>query len=298
MNLKVGVVQKVILTGLVIGLAVTGMQAAEKPGKVQIIKASGDVVAIRQSDHKSAPAKTGDIVQEGSTIKTGKDSTAVLLFGNGSAITVKPESSFSVDVFQQDPFDAANTNYKDLQAEPSKSKTKVTVSNGEIVGDMRKLNKGSSWDFNTPLGVAGIRGTKVYIKVTKDSNGKVTVHVSAAEGLVVVTTKSGQTYQVAKGEEITLSYNEATPNDVTASTSKLTPEQQAEIEQTADQSVELIPGQPFTPPADTGLDAIGTGDQGVGTVGTQIGGSGGGGGNGGSNPTPTPSPAVSPNPGS
>jgi len=35
------------------------------------------------------------------------------------------------------------------------------------VGDMRKLNKGSSWDFNTPLGVAGIRGTKVSIQVTK-----------------------------------------------------------------------------------------------------------------------------------
>lgn len=297
MNLKVGVVQKVILTGLAMGLAVTAMQAAEKPGKVQIIKASGDVVAIRQSDHKSAPAKTGDIVQEGSAIKTGKNSTAVLLFGNGSAITVQPESTFAVDVFQQDPFDPANTNYKDLQAEPSKSKTKVTVSNGEIVGDMRKLNKGSSWDFNTPLGVAGIRGTKVYIKVSKDSNGKVTVHVSAAEGLVVVTSKTGETYRVGKGEEITLSFNEATPNDVTASTSKLTPEQQAEIEQTADQSVELIPGQPFVPPAETGLGAIGTGDQGVGTVGTQIGGSGGGSG-GGASPTPTPAPAVSPNPGS
>lgn len=298
MNLKVGAVHRVILTGLAMGLAISGVRAAEKPGKVQIIKATGDVVAVRQSDHKSAPAKTGDIVQEGSTIKTGKNSTAVLLFGNGSAITVQSESAFSVDMFQQDPFDPANTNYKDLQAEPSKSKTKVTISSGEIVGDMRKLNKGSSWEFNTPLGVAGIRGTKVFIKVTKDANGKVTVHIAAAEGLVVVTTKSGETLQVGKGEEITLSYNEANPNDVTSARSTLTPEQQAEIEQTADQSVELIPGQPFTPTADTGLESIGTGDQGVGTVGTQIGGSGGGGGNGGTNPTPTPSPAVSPNPGS
>jgi hypothetical protein len=223
----------------------------------------------------------------------------VLLFGNGSAITVNPNSTFTVNTFEQDPFDPAKTNYKDLEAEPSKSKTKVMISNGEVVGNMRKLNKGSSWEFETPLGVAGIRGTKVFIKVTKNANGQYTVKVAASEGLVVVTTKSGQTFNVGKGEEITLSYNPADPNNVTSSSAKLTPEQQAEIEQTADQAVELIPGQPFTPAADNPvLDAIGTGDQGVGTVGTQIGGSGGGGGNGGANPTPTPTPAPNPTPGS
>ncbi|CAN5450248.1 hypothetical protein BH09VER1_BH09VER1_35890 [soil metagenome] len=293
MNLKAGVVHRVVLTGLAIGLAISGINAQEKPGKIQIIKASGNVMAVRASDHKSAPAKTGDIVTEGSVIQTGKDSTAVLLFGNGSAITLKPDSSFSVDTFQQDPFDQSATNYKDLEAEPSKSKTKVTLSKGELVGDMRKLNKGSSWDFNTPLGVAGIRGTKVYISVTTDANGVVTVHIAAAEGLVSVTTKSGQTYQVGKGEEITLTYNKATPEDVKASIAKLSPEQQTEIEQTADQSVDVIPGTPFAPTDNVGVEGVPTGDQGVGTIGTQIGGSGGGGG-GGASPTPTPTPTPAP----
>lgn len=274
-----------------------------KNGNIRVIKVKGTPVVTSTADNSSSELKEGLFLQQGHSIKTDKDSEAILLFSNGTTITVKPETNFVIDQFLQSPFDSSKVDYAHLKHEPSVSKTKVTVSEGSIAGDVCKLNKGSTFNIGTPVGVAGIRGTIVQVTVSRPGAGPQTVTVNLPEGTVDFAALDGGTFTLTDGTTITV--------NVGGQSSGITPlsaQQQADILSLVQQAAALIPNQPFegTPDGspentdgngDEGDGGFG-GDQGAGDVGgAPTGGSGGGGGGssggGSATPTPTPVPPVS-----
>lgn len=276
-----------------------------KNGNIRVIKVKGTPVVTSTADNSSSELKEGAFLQQGNSIKTGKDSEAILLFSNGTTITVKPETNFVVDQFLQSPFDSTKVDYNHLKAEPSVSKTKVTVSEGSIVGDVCKLNKGSTFNIGTPVGVAGIRGTIVQVTVSRPGAGPQTVTVNLPEGTVDFSALDGQTFTLTDGTTITV--------NVGGQSSGITPlsaQQQADILSLVQQAAALIPNDGAFEGVSDGSPEIGDGegddgaggfggDQGAGDVGgVPTGGSGGGGGGssgggGSATPTPTPAPPVS-----
>lgn len=105
--------------------------------------------------------------KQGVTINTAADSTVVLLFSNGSSLTIKPETTLSIEEYLQAPIPEGSPSLDKLDKEPTTSKTKLRLLEGDIIGSVKKLNEeeGSRYEVDSPIGTAGIRGTNYVLSV-------------------------------------------------------------------------------------------------------------------------------------
>ncbi len=115
---------------------------------------------------------------EGTSIETKTGANQSLVFSNGTAIYVGPETRFEVKKFLQEPF---LPNRSDLDAEPSISQTIVKITRGSVGVCTSKLVAGSSMTYQTPHATVNIRGRKVMIEVSDTET-----RVSLIEGDVTV----------------------------------------------------------------------------------------------------------------
>ena len=184
-----------------LGLFLVSMGAAVAvpatiPGGIQLAKIQGEV-NLRDNVTKAIRSAAGvrDITM-GTTVLTGTAGSVVLVFANGSTINLGRDSELDIETFLQDPF-PTDIKVSDLTTEPSTSITKLNLAKGELVGNVKKLNTtaGSTFDVNTPVGAAGIRGTTFRIVYRPDplNPTHVTFTVSTLEGNVLVQVASGTT---------------------------------------------------------------------------------------------------------
>jgi biopolymer transport protein ExbD len=124
-------------------------------------------------------AREGEVLLPGSLIETGSESEVVLLFSNGHLTTLGSDSKMSVDAFVQEEFDGSEEKVGELKREVSPSRMKLDLDFGEMIVDVKKLNKESSLVITTNVGIVGIRGTRFGVSSEKGS-----VAVSVLEGLV------------------------------------------------------------------------------------------------------------------
>jgi hypothetical protein len=123
-------------------------------------------------------SKKSVYVAEGTSFETKAGASDSLVFSNGTAIYVGPETRFEVKKFLQEPFQPNRT---DLDAEPSISQTIVKITRGSVGVCTSKLVAGSSMTYLTPHATVNIRGRKVMIEVTDTET-----RVSLIEGDVTV----------------------------------------------------------------------------------------------------------------
>jgi hypothetical protein len=221
---------------------------SDQAGNIKAFLVKGSTVTVTDSDGNTKPLKRGDVFREGTTVKTGTDSTAVLILSNGSSIRLGPDSELEITEFQQEVFDPAMGSYLTLTQDPSTSKTNLTLKNGTISGETKHLSGSSEYVVTTPLGSAGIRGTTFGATVsTQVVDGKTIVTVTFAKGSGTVTFEvpGDVSGSLGDGEEITVTgeLNEdgtVTINNVT-SPGPIDPAMQQAIE-----DVEAV--DPETPP--------------------------------------------------
>lgn len=162
-----------------------GAQSASQPGQIKAAKVTGSVTAVK--DGTTITVESGTELSQGYTVTTGKNSGVVLVFSNGATLNLAGETSLAIDEFTQDPF-ADEVSVSKMTAEPSTSRTKLNLSRGELVGNVKKLNydAGSSFNIQTPVGAAGIRGTTFRIVFRPDGTGKAFFSLTTVEGNVVL----------------------------------------------------------------------------------------------------------------
>jgi hypothetical protein len=186
-------------------------QAAQVVGKIVAARVHGTVTAVNQLDKSRRELRDNDAVSAGYVVTTAQKSSVVLIFANGSAVNLASDSTLSIDEFLIDPFDekqvAANAN-----AEPSTSTTKLSLQRGELVGNVKHLNrdKGSSFTVTTPVGAAGIRGTTFQFSLGTDDAGKLFARFSTAEGTVFLTSLDGTERLIPAGKQVSVSFETTT----------------------------------------------------------------------------------------
>jgi hypothetical protein len=232
------------------------------PGKIIVARVVGAVTASSPGSG-SKMLHTGDEIAQDYTVSTSSGASVVLVFSNGSALDLGPDSSLNITTFEQDPF-AADIKPGDLKSEPSTSKTRLNLLRGELVGKVVHLNRdqGSSYEVETPVGAAGIRGTIFKIKVT-DVHGKITVTVTVTEGNVTFTYKTTLTNKdlgipSISSASFSVPSNENQVVDPTVTTAQVPPGDQADIQEVVDIINGVIGGLTFTkvtPPAPYGQQA-------------------------------------------
>jgi hypothetical protein len=120
-------------------------------------------VAILDADgNPLAPEKikAGVLLTDGYSVDAGEGGEAILLFSNGTLVTVAENTKIKLESFLQEPFDAGEKKLEDLQEEPSSSSGLINLEIGSLVVKTKKLNKKSNFEISSPVGTAGIRGTQ------------------------------------------------------------------------------------------------------------------------------------------
>ncbi len=181
-----------------------GPQSGMLLGNIRVQEVKGKGVKLIDANGKTSNLKEGDFIREGVRIITGPEGSAVLIFENGSLVRVNPSTEFSIEKFQQDPFASEELDYSTMKNEPTRSVTRTGVVNGEISFDVAKLNKNSQFEFVTPVGVCGIRGTGGFVKCTPKNQSQA-ASFGLFEGSATFTTASGQTQAVNKNQAIGIS---------------------------------------------------------------------------------------------
>jgi len=146
-------------------------------GAIIIASATGKVTVIpapRYSGSQEVKPVARDVIvgeplPHGSTIITGANSEADLLLTTGSLAKVGPNSKLVLNAFWQKDFRASAKKVTDLKEETSPSRVVFKLETGDLVVDVKKLNRESSFVVESELGVAGIRGTQFGLSADSDS---------------------------------------------------------------------------------------------------------------------------------
>lgn len=225
--------------------------AQTEPGQILAARVDGQVLKLAP-DGTSVPLNAGDKLNETDIITTGKDSSVVLVFMNGSSVKLAAESRLAIDEFKMDPF-AGDIEPSKLQGEPTVSRTTLNLSYGEMVGDVKKLNASSSYSIKTPVGAAGIRGTIYRIVFRPTSDGKAFFTVSTQSGEVVMQGVTAQDIPIPEGKEVVVEIDVPdVPGGEAAApvvvTQDIPPETQALITSEAQVIAQTEQVTTFTPP--------------------------------------------------
>jgi len=111
----------------------------------------------------------GEPLPHGSTVMTGANSEAILLLTSGSLVNLGPDTTLVLSAFWQRDFGASPKKVTDLKEETSPSRVSIQLKTGDLVVDVKKLNRESSFMIESPVGVAGIRGTQFGLSANSDS---------------------------------------------------------------------------------------------------------------------------------
>ena len=136
---------------------------------VASLKGNVKVINLFQSNEsdknnaKSETLKAGEIVLQGSTILSDKNSEVDLLFTNGTSAKIGQNSKLTISAIWQKDFQESKRKISDLNEETSPTRIDLDLEIGDLIVDVKKLKKESSFRVNSPIGVAGIRGTQFRI---------------------------------------------------------------------------------------------------------------------------------------
>lgn len=216
-----------IMTGTVNATTDTDLPFNEL-GAVLITKIEGEVKVERASTQQRLAKdeiKQGTTIYQDHNIITGENGRVTLLFSNGTITDLEPNSLLAIKKFTQQPFDVEVDKLSELKNEPSTSQTDLDLRYGNLVFNVKKLNRGSYMNIKSPLGNASIKGTTGRIRVIILQNGRASGGVSLATGAVDFS--RGNTFSPSNGSSgVTLNNGESSSGNETVS---IVPGQNIEI---------------------------------------------------------------------
>jgi hypothetical protein len=141
-----------ILTSLLLASHVVQGAAPAGPRDVtaKVLRVTGP--ASYTAGGAALPVEPGLELPAGSTVHTGRDATVVLDLGGSGRLSIKPDSSLTIDKLRVQKTGA------DTVVE-----TELEVKKGSVLGNVRKLSAASQYNVKTARGVAGIRGTVFHV---------------------------------------------------------------------------------------------------------------------------------------
>ena len=193
-------------------------------GAIIIASAKGNVgvipapryVGSQEVKPVAREAIVGEPLPHGSTIITGVNSEADLLLTTGSLAKVGPNSKLVLSAFWQKDFRASAKKVTDLKEETSPSRVAFKLETGDLVVDVKKLNRESSFMIESPVGVAGIRGTQFGLSANSDS-----AKLAVLEGKVGFLDTNQKAKSVATAQKVAGSQDGAGEVDALAESEKV-----------------------------------------------------------------------------
>lgn len=193
-----GIVGSALIAALALGAGSSVALAPEADALVSrsMLTDVQGLVIVSHVGGEFVPARTGDLIGSGDTIRTGSGAAAQITYFEGSTVRLEPQTELIVE---------------SLRTEPD---------GGTVIGMMQtlgrtwhvvtKLIEGSSrYEVRTPSSTASVRGTVFAVDVSVDADGP-TATVTTKEGMVIHSAIDPSTavlteVRVMAGEESTTS---------------------------------------------------------------------------------------------
>ncbi|MCK9197423.1 MAG: FecR domain-containing protein [Syntrophales bacterium] len=181
------VISWVAVLWLLCGL--TTVMAADRVGSVTHL--SGPLLA-KKADGTIKTLGLNSIVELGDTLVTEKKTYARIKFVDNSEVVLRPKSQFKIDQFFFD------------QAKPKNDKAVFNLVKGgvrAVTGQIGKRFQGDNYRMNTPLAVAGVRGTLFELRICEGNCPGINdgLYLFVLEGSITVTNGAG-TQDVSAGQ--------------------------------------------------------------------------------------------------
>jgi hypothetical protein len=170
---------------LAVGWAFTaGAQGAKSPSAV-LLKLKGAVHYLQPGSTQEMPVSPGDMLFQGTTLKTGDDGLAMVkMLDDNSILRVAPKSV--------------------LVIKPPKDETgegrKVKVNIGSVLFNITKKAMGNRFDVATPTCVATVKGTRFWVLVKSDTLSSIILLEGA---LNLLSPAIGKNAELREGETAT-----------------------------------------------------------------------------------------------
>ncbi|AHF90599.1 hypothetical protein OPIT5_10700 [Opitutaceae bacterium TAV5] len=176
--------------------------AAAAPAFLKAQEVSGTVIWTRADRKTVTLAKGMSFPAEGSIV-TGARSRVLLVLPNDALVSLGENSEAELLTFRQE------TTPADEDEAPVASDTEIRIRRGALTTHVRKLRTGSNYKVETPLGIAGVRGTTFRVQVRETLQGSVAgVYGIVAESRVqvvsVAATEGAVGFAAGSGEEATV----------------------------------------------------------------------------------------------
>ena len=247
-----------LLFKVIIVFMMTGVLLAQAPvensdkGAIILVSTAGQVQIKYNETDFTLPGdevKPGKTITEGYTILTGRESEAVLLLSNGSLTTLGSNGELSIAQFSQKEFKGSGKKLSELETEPSTSKTKLKLAYGDLVFNVKKLNADSTFEIESPIGLAGIRGTVGEKSIQFNPvSGEITGTIKMISGWLGFTDKNGNQMDVSAGQ--------STTTQTTSSGQQIGNTQQGAVSQNDASSIAQTSGNSESKTANVSLNSV------------------------------------------
>lgn len=180
------------LLGLALAAALPATAAAQRVAAV-LSDVTGTVMV------GGVPAQDNSKVFVDSTVTTAANSSCVIIFLNGTTtVSLEADSSMKVERFNTTKRLPAGVPFANLSGEPGISNVRLNVAYGEGVVDVSDKAEASTVDIVTPVGTAGVRGTRVPFSFPRGGGAG---GVGAVGGRFQFFPASGAPFDVGDGQE-------------------------------------------------------------------------------------------------
>lgn len=235
-----------------VATAAIGCSADSAPAVVVAIQVRGTVEVRRGAEGATEVVKEGAQLLAADVVTTAKNSSVVLVLENGSVVSLRESSQLKITTALQSA--TTSTAPAAKGAEPSEvgtSQTNFELAFGEMLARVRKLNPSSTFEVQTPVSVAAVRGTVFEVAYRAEQSGPAHYRLSTASGLVHVTPRGGALVKVAGSEQVEFSARvrgkRVRVQPVKAT--KLSPQKQSQLEKEAQDSERAAAAAPKRPAA-------------------------------------------------
>jgi sulfatase modifying factor 1 len=196
---------------------------ASVKGKVEVLIPTED----NDSDVElsSRAVIVGESLSAGATLITAGGASANLLLTNGTLVQLGGNTKLVLTALYQKSFLGGEQKASELVEEVSPSRTAVDLQEGDLVMEVRKLDKESSFLISTKLAHAGIRGTQFKMSASADW-----VELSVLEGRVDFLDAEKKITLVESGKKA------GTRKGVPAKLEDISDSERAEIKESVNQS--------------------------------------------------------------
>ncbi len=145
---------------------------AKKILKAKVTLVMGNAYVLREDNPAKVALKMGDILKPSDVIITGKKGSVNIIIANVGVLKIKQNSNVSL---------------KDLLVQEEGANARLKVTAGRVILGLKKLQKKSSFEVETPTAVAGVRGTTFMVSVKEEESHAFPYFVNVSKKKKLVT---------------------------------------------------------------------------------------------------------------